>query len=74
MDYCIGDVIEYRPFEGGSRFVLVDTKEADVKNGRPGFTGRTIIKLGMNTNSHTYSSADSWGYDSQIIRVVRSAR
>jgi hypothetical protein len=52
-------VIQYRPFGGGLRNVTVETKEADVKNGRPGFDGIT--------DRGEYV----WGYDDQIIAVVK---
>lgn len=62
MDYEVGDTIVYSPFGGGERVVLVDEKEADIKNGRPGFGG-TIVGEGMGV----------WGYDSQIVRVEARA-
>lgn len=57
--YGVGDVIEYRPFGGGTRRVLVDLVEDDIKNGRPGFDGRVVG-----------SNASVWGYDEQITRVL----
>jgi hypothetical protein len=65
-DYNVGDVITYSPFGGGMRTVKVTAKEADIKNGEPGFDG-TIIDghpddVGMSV----------WGYDRQILIVQRA--
>jgi hypothetical protein len=59
--YNEGDVIVYRPFGGGTRVVLVDEKESDIKNGRPGFAGSILMgeDIGMGV----------WGYDDQIVEV-----
>jgi hypothetical protein len=59
MDYNVGDTIEYSPFGGGTRQVIVKTKEDDVKNGQPGFDG--VLSDG---------SMAVWGYDHQITRIV----
>lgn len=59
--YDIGDTIEYSPFGGGVRVVLVDEKDSDIKNGRPGFGG--TVAEGPDTG------VSVWGYDSQITRV-----
>ena len=56
--YRIGSVIKYTAFGGVVRVVTITEKEADIKNGRPGFGG---------------DMADGqlvWGYDSQIIQVI----
>lgn len=64
MNYNEGSVIQYSPFGGGTRTVLVDEKSSDIKNGRPGFGGTLV------------DAADGpvsvWGYDSQIIGVVKA--
>jgi len=62
MEYDVGDIIEYNTFGGGSRRVAVTNREPDVKNGRPGFDGI------MSTPEGTVSV---WGYDDQIVRVVK---
>lgn len=56
--YYIGDTVTYLAFGGVRRRVLVQHKEHDVKNGRPGFTG-----VEMDTDLPV------WGYDSQITSV-----
>lgn len=61
MKYKIGDTIVYTS-GGAVRFVLVDEKESDIKNGEPGFAG--IVISGPDTGM------DVWGYDSQIERVM----
>ena len=64
MNYQVGDTIEYTTFDGSVRRVLVDNKEVDIKNGRAGFTGMTISRYAV-------GPAHVWGYDHQIIRVLR---
>ena len=60
LNYKAGSIIKYRPFTGPVREVLVENREEDVKNGRPGFVG-TWFAWGE----------DVWGYDDQIIEVVK---
>lgn len=59
--YNVGDVIEYRTFGGDIRRVRVTFKSDDIKNGLPGFDGDLVNGKGT-----------FWGYDDQIVRVVRS--
>ena len=61
LDYALGSIIEYRNSGGEILKVQVDEKEDDIKNGRCGFSG---IILGSDDDS-------CWGYDSQIIRVIK---
>lgn len=63
--YEVGDTITYSPFGGGVRYVLVNNKEDDVKNGLPGFDGELIVD--GPTGEYV------WGYDNQILDVVRHA-
>lgn len=58
-NYRVGSIIKYRAFGGEIRTVEVESKEEDIKNGRPGFDGTTT------------SGMDCWGYDDQIISVVK---
>lgn len=53
--YEVGDTVVYETF-CGPRTVIITAKHADVKNGRPGFSGRN--------EGGTY-----WGYDYQVVRV-----
>lgn len=55
-NYEIGHVVTYKTFGGGTRHVKVKVREADIKNGRPGFAGKDI-----------HNDSDVWGYDDQII-------
>jgi len=57
--YKVGSTIKYRAFGGEVRSVVVEEKSSDIKNGRPGFDGTTK------------SGEDCWGYDDQIIEVVK---
>lgn len=61
VEYKVGDVIEQHTSIGYTRLVRVEEKEADVKNGRPGFSGICVDpKMGHGV----------WGYDDQVLRVV----
>jgi len=57
--YEIGDLVRYETFGGVLRVVVVDEKEDDIKNGRPGFGGRMP------------GGQSVWGYDHQIVGVDR---
>ena len=56
--YRIGSVIKYSAFGGVIRVVTVTEKEADIKNGYPGFSGDMA------------DGQSVWGYNNQIIQVV----
>lgn len=56
-NYKVGDRVGYSPFGGGIRLCRVTAREADVKNGRPGFVG------------YGADGMDYWGYDDQILFV-----
>jgi len=68
-DYTVGSIIEFQALgdmPGGrsgwvTRQVLVEAKSSDVKDGEPGFDGKFIDG----------DKFPVWGYDSQIVRVVR---
>lgn len=59
FSYRAGDEIEYEDLGGGRRIVRVTAKSNDIKNGCPGFDC-------VGNNGEQW-----WGYDYQIIRVVR---
>ena len=61
LEYDLGSIIEYRNSGGEILKVKVDEKEDDIKNGRSGFSG---IVIGSDDDG-------CWGYDSQIIRVIK---
>jgi hypothetical protein len=61
-DYAVGDHIEYAAFGGQHRVLVVTGKDADIKNGQPGFNGH-LPGLPEET---------IWGYDFQITYVVRA--
>lgn len=66
VNYSVGDTIEYRTIIGSVRKVVVEERDPDIKNGRPGFAGECI-----------YPGSDlggCWGYDSDIIRVVEKCK
>lgn len=58
LNYRVGSIIKYRAFGGEVRKVEVESKEEDIKNGRPGFDG--MVRSGE----------WCWGYDDQILEVV----
>ena len=65
--YEVGDILEYRTFTGAIRKIVVTHKYDEVKNGQPGFDGTLV-------DPDPSSWSDVWGYDSQIVRVTRSAK
>ena len=67
INYNVGDEITYRLFSGGIRHVLVTNKEDDVKNGRPGFDGEIVL----GGQSDPKGSGAVWGYDEQIVSIVK---
>lgn len=76
FDYNEGDIISYSPFGGGRRLVLVDEKDSDIKNGRPGFSGQEVDPKTMQPFPESISSLGGgvWGYDDQITGVIKRAR
>jgi hypothetical protein len=62
-EYRVGSLIVYRPFAGSDRTVRIESKEADIKNGRPGFDGHDVTL--------PEGEGAVWGYDSQILMVVK---
>lgn len=66
--YAVGDVIEAMTFLGSSRFVRVETKEQDVKNGKPGFSGQEVNENGIRSRRDD-SFSGVWGYDDQVLAV-----
>ena len=59
LNYRVGSIITYRTFGGEIRRVTVESKEDDIKNGRPGFDGQVR------------DGEWCWGYDDQITSVVK---
>ena len=59
LNYKAGSTIKYTAFGGERRTVVVEEREANVKNGRPGFVGTTT------------KGEEVWGYDDQITQVVK---
>jgi hypothetical protein len=65
MEYKAGEVIWYHTFGGGLRHVRVVERLADVKHGRPGFTG--VVLSGPEKGNPV------WGYDYQIVEIRLAA-
>lgn len=64
MNYKAGDTITYELSNSTIRTVVVDARHEDVKNGRPGFSGKMI-----DPNPEYDWQADVWGYDEQIVET-----
>ena len=62
-DYEVGDTVIQKTSDGSVRNVLVDNKEVDIKNGRSGFSGTLV-----GAAPHHFGV---WGYDHQIIAVIK---
>jgi len=62
LNYQVGDEIEYEDLGGNLRIARVIGRSKDIKNGCPGFD--CVGNQGQ----------QSWGYDAQIVRVVRPAQ
>tara|TARA_Y100000296_G_scaffold78313_1_gene100867 strand:- start:300 stop:506 length:207 start_codon:yes stop_codon:yes gene_type:complete len=63
LNYTVGSIIDYRAFgERKLRRIVVEVRENDIKNGRPGFDGYLLGK--------DPDGGGVWGYDDQIVRVV----
>jgi len=71
--YKVGDVIEQEAFGGVRRFVLIEGREHDIKNGRPGFDGRLVDREGREIRKDDPIGNGVWGYDYQVKRVIRRA-
>ena len=80
MNYQVGDIIEYKTFDGSVRLTLVLEKEADIKNGRPGFVGDLVaeIRPGIVAKAESsftaFSGARVWGYDNQVVAVRKDLK
>lgn len=71
--YKVGDVIEQEVFGGQRRFVLVGERHGCIKNGMPGFDGRQCDRHGSEIGRDDPIGNGVWGYDYQVIRVVKRA-
>lgn len=57
--YEIGDTVVYESTSGRVRECIVESKDPNIKHGYSGFTGTTT------------DGEQVWGYDDDIIRVIR---
>ena len=76
VTYDVGDVIEYQLLVGGLRWVLVEEKEPDIKNGQPGFCGSVVLETSeykvADLENEIGCEVGVWGYDDRVLRVVES--
>lgn len=70
-DYAVGDIVEYSA--GERRRVRVEHKDADIKNGSPGFDGVMVDAAGR-ILYRDGEPAGVWGYDDQITKIERAVR
>lgn len=65
LSYDEGDIIEVR-VGGKVRRVLVESREADIKDGEPGWDGLIV----SSTDRKDERGASVWGYNSNVIRRI----
>lgn len=73
VNYQVGDVVEQRVFGGMLRLVLVKERDPDIKNGWPGFSGTEVRETGETVPNPYGLGSGVWGYDHQVVRIVRRA-
>ena len=79
--YKVGDVIKTQTHSGTVRYVRVQQKARDIKNGRPGWDGKQVFRSELNTGADRKciryvdgrSPFGCWGYDYQVLEVMRDA-
>ncbi len=71
VEYSVGDIIEQRINGMTSRFVLIEDKVDPIKNDRPGFHGQEVTAGGVAVPNPVPWSSGVWGYDDEVVRVVR---
>lgn len=64
----VGDILIQIPFGGGERRVLVTEVDAEIKNGKPGFSG-TLVDVPVVDDGFPRISG-VWGYDDQIVAII----
>jgi len=68
--YKVGDIILQQSWSFGQRYIRIINKDADIKNGTPGFDGVLCNKSGAEVNQDDKYGNKVWGYDHQILKVV----
>lgn len=71
VEYEVGDIIEYGPLGGGVFVAKVKVKSEDIKGNSQGFLATLIHNKAPRTANKPGSGV--WGYDEDVIRVVRRA-
>lgn len=72
-DFEVGDIVTYSTWGGEIRRVLVENKEANIKNDRDGFDG---VLVGFDNNSRLFLNGKPmgvWGYTEQILSVEKES-
>ena len=69
VSYSEGDIIEVRTIGGKVRRVLVQVREADIKDGQPGFEGLVV----SSASRDDVPGKPVWGYDEYVLRRVGRA-
>lgn len=73
-----GQIVEKSEWGGGTCYVEIETVHEEIKNGRPGFVGHIVRQVAMQSGrdpirwKRSGSQFDGkWGYNDQIVRIVR---
>lgn len=72
FQYKVGDIIEQNTLMNTRRFVLVEARYDDIKNGLSGFDGKEmqLEPNGTWRKCAMVVGTGVWGYDYQVVRVV----
>jgi len=71
--YNVGDIILQQSWTSGQRLIRITNKSSDIKNGEAGFDGIVCDKDGKEVDTKPSSWNKVWGYDDQIIKVVKKS-
>ena len=77
VSYKAGDIILQRSFTG-DRYIKVEYREENIKNGKPGFEGEEVIfddktSQWVPVKSDWPEQSGVWGYDDQVTHVEEPA-
>lgn len=67
-DYEVGDVIVVKTATT-KQAVEVESKEDDIKKGRPGWSGVVVEVIDKAPSAYREEGEEMWGYDNQIVDI-----
>jgi len=70
MKYKIGDIVVSQSESFGQRYVKIETKESDIRFGRPGFSGFLCDVNGKPIKLDDPYGNKVWGYNHQVVKVL----